>query len=310
MPGRQQHQDFQLAGGQLLGQARHRRGGISPRALHGTLAAQGSQELGQVAERDAAGSGLLGPLGSDQAAQQRAHRRAVACEYPDVTLRAGRGEGLGQDVHRSVVLACGRKRQRLQAGSGRAACGSFQGLLAGPDGRVQAALSALNLAVLIAAPCGRSVLAGRPPPGDAGHEGAFGLREPTAEPLSPGQKSLGGGTQQPLSPAALGQGPRSEGDRTLGFTAELGEIATMERDRRGDIDQHAGSPAGRRLAGVIGRACGRAVGVIEQSFDCLRAAACACQGRLRQQQPGTGPDQVSGNRRKPPLNRRRSPCRL
>ena len=79
----------------------------------------------------------------------------------------------------------------------------------------------------------------------------------------------------------------------------------MERDRRGDIHQHAGSPAGRRLEGVIGRTCGRAVGVIEQSFDCLRAAAGVCQGRLRQQQPGTGPDQVSGHRRKPSLNRRR-----
>jgi hypothetical protein len=49
-----------------------RRDGISPRARHGILAAEGSQELGQVAGRDAAGSGLLGPAGSDQAAQQRA----------------------------------------------------------------------------------------------------------------------------------------------------------------------------------------------------------------------------------------------
>jgi hypothetical protein len=79
----------------------------------------------------------------------------------------------------------------------------------------------------------------------------------------------------------------------------------MERDRRGDIHQHAGSPAGRRLEGLIGRTCGRAVGVIEQSFDCLHAAAGVCQGRLRQQQPGAGPDQISGHRRKPPLNRRR-----
>ena len=67
--------------------------------------------------------------------------------------------------------------------------GDLQCLLAGPDGRIQAALSALDLAEFIAAPRGDGGLAGRLPPGAAGGEGTLGLCEPAVQPLGDGQVS-------------------------------------------------------------------------------------------------------------------------
>ena len=152
-------------------------------------------------------------------------------------------------------------------------------------------------------PCGQSGLAGRLPPGNAGREGALSFREPATEPLGHGQESPGGRAQQPLALAALGQGPRGERRRILGVTAELGEEATMDRDQRRDIHQHAAGPADGRLERLLGRARVRLLGRVEQRLHRLQAAAVDGQESLRQQQPGTGPDQVTGQRRQPPLNR-------
>jgi hypothetical protein len=55
--------------------------------------------------------------------------------------------------------------------------------------------------------------------------------------------------------------------------------------------------------GSPGRTLVRLLGRVEQRLLCLQAAAVECQESLRQQQPGTGPDQVAWQRRKPPLNR-------
>jgi hypothetical protein len=58
--------------------------------------------------------------------------------------------------------------------------GDLQGLLAGPDGRIQTALAALDLGERISAPGGVGGQAGRLPSGDAGREGILGLRQPSA----------------------------------------------------------------------------------------------------------------------------------
>ena len=85
---------------------------------------------------------------------------------------------------------------------------------------------------------------------------------------------------------------------------------------RGDIHQQAAGPADRRLERLIGRARAGALSRVEQRLlDHRQPAARACHLRLRQQQPGAGPDQVVGERRQPPLDRRRfaaqirRPCR-
>ena len=58
----QQRQDFQLAGGQLVNQAGHRRGGL-PLRRHGACLTTGAQERGQVAGANATGWGSLVSLG-------------------------------------------------------------------------------------------------------------------------------------------------------------------------------------------------------------------------------------------------------
>ena len=70
-------------------------------------------EPGQAAERDP-GGGMAGPLGGDQPAQQRGHRRALVGEDPDIALGAGQRERLSQGIHRGGFLAAGRQRQRPQ----------------------------------------------------------------------------------------------------------------------------------------------------------------------------------------------------
>jgi hypothetical protein len=176
--------------------------------------------------------------------------------------------------------------------------GDLQHLPVRPGRRVQAALSVLDLAEVVAA-WGNQ---GRP--GEAGSEVALGLRESAAQPFGLRQVPAGDGFQQLLALAEIRQGPRSERGRPLGVTADSGEVCTIRRDPRGHVHQEAGGPAGRRLQGLIRSIRGRVLGVIEEPFDRLNHAAGVCQGRLRQQQPRAGPDQVGGQRRKPPLNRR------
>jgi hypothetical protein len=53
-------------------------------------------------------------LRRDQQTEQRAHRRTLVGEHPDVALGAGQGERLGQGVHGGVLLAAGRQSQRPQ----------------------------------------------------------------------------------------------------------------------------------------------------------------------------------------------------
>ena len=65
------------------------------------------QNPGQAAEGDAAGSGLLCPLGRDQLAEQDAHRRALVGEDPQVALRAGEDERLGQRGQRRGFVTLG-----------------------------------------------------------------------------------------------------------------------------------------------------------------------------------------------------------
>ena len=77
------------------------------------LRAKRALQPGQAAERDLRGR-PAGPLGRDQPGQQRGHRRPLVGEDPDITLRAGQGERLGQHVHRAVCLTAGGQRQRPQ----------------------------------------------------------------------------------------------------------------------------------------------------------------------------------------------------
>ena len=183
--------------------------------------------------------------------------------------------------------------------------GDLQRLLVGPGGRVQAALGPLDLAEVIAGVGSESGLAGGPPPGDAGPEGALGLGEPAAEPLGHGQAFLDVGAQPPLILAASGQGLRRECHRGVRVTAELGEDAAQERDQRGGIHQQAAGPARSRLDRLRGPTGGRALGRVKQRLHRLQTAAEDCHKRLPKQQPGPRPDQVLGQRRQPSVNRRR-----
>ena len=111
---RQHPQHLQLTAGQLLDQARHRRGGrAGPGARPRVPDVKGALEPGQAAERDTRGR-LAGPLGRDQPGQQRGHRRALVGEDPDIALRAGQREHVSEGVHRVGVLAAGGQRQRPQ----------------------------------------------------------------------------------------------------------------------------------------------------------------------------------------------------
>jgi hypothetical protein len=69
----QQHQDFQLPGGQLLGPARHHHGG-SPGALHVVFAAERPQHPGRAAKRDIEGGGVICLLGRDRPDPRRRRR--------------------------------------------------------------------------------------------------------------------------------------------------------------------------------------------------------------------------------------------
>ena len=71
------------------------------------------------------------------------------------------------------------------------------------------------------------------PPSDAVHQSALGLRKPAAEPRRYGQLPPGDRIQQPLTLADHGQGLCGERSRTLGVTAELGEIAAIDRNYAG-----------------------------------------------------------------------------
>ena len=113
-----------------------------------------------------------------------------------------------------------------------------------------------------------------------------------------------GGAQYPFFWFALGQGLRGERSRGLGITAELGEIAAMERGQGRDIDQEAGRDTGRRLERLIGPAGGRALNRLQERFHDLEVAAGGGHVGLREQQPGTGPDHLSGENRQPPVDGR------
>ena len=84
-------------------------GGVSPGIRRGVPWVKCALEPRQAAERDS-GSGLGGLLGPDQPCQQSGHRRALVGEDPDVALRAGQHQRLGQGGHRGGFLAGGRQR--------------------------------------------------------------------------------------------------------------------------------------------------------------------------------------------------------
>ena len=189
-----------------------------------------------------------------------------------------------------IRRACGR--QRRPAGP----CHGFQRLLAGPHGRFQPALSVLNPAQFVAFPGSPGRQADGPPSVDTLREGALGFVEPTVKPLGYGQLPLRDRPQYPLALADLGQGLRTELSRTFGVTAELGEVTTAECDHRGDIHQQAASPADRGLERLLARAGAGKLCRIDQLLGCLQAAAGCGRDRLCQQQPGPGPDQISGQR--------------
>jgi len=141
--------------------------------------------------------------------------------------------------------------------------GDLQGLLAGLNGRVQAPPGPLDLAEFIHARCGHREQAGRMQPCDAVHQSALGLRKPAAEPRRYGQLPPGDRIQQPLTLADHGQGLCGERSRTPGVTAELGQIAAIDRDVSGDIHQHAGGPAHGGLERLIDRVRACAFGRVQ-----------------------------------------------
>ena len=111
-----------------------------------------------------------------------------------------------------------------------------------------------------------------------------------------------GGAQRPFFWFALGQGLRGERGRGPGVAVELGEIAAVQRDQGRDIDQEAGRRAAGWLERLIGPAGGRAVSRVQERFHDLGVAAVGGHVGLRQQQPGAGPDHLSGEDRQPPVD--------
>ncbi len=73
----------------------------------------------------------------------------------------------------------------------------------------------------------------------------------------------------------------------------------MQRSQGRDIDQVAGRDAGGRLERLAGPAGGRALNRVQERFHFLDVAAGGGHERLRQQQPGPGPDHLSGEDRQP-----------
>ena len=125
---------------------------------------------------------------------------------------------------------------------------------------------------------------------------------PAAQPFGHGQESVCDGARQPFSGFDLGQGLCGERGGGLGVAAELGEIAAVQRGQGRDIDQVAGCHAGRRLERLIGPVGGRAVNSVQERFHHLEVAAGGGHQGLRQQQPGAGPDHLSGEDRQPPVD--------
>jgi hypothetical protein len=206
---------------------------------------------------------------------------------------------IGHLAQRHIRRASGR--QRRLAGP----CDGIQRLFAGQHDRVQPALGPLNPAQLVAFPRTPGRQPGRPPAGDAFGEGALGSGEPAAKPVGHGQLPLGNGPQYPLAVADLGHAPRSELGSARAVAAELGDIATGERDQGGNVHQQAARRANRGLERIRVRARAGEFRRVDQLLRLFQVAAGRGRDGLRQQQPGTGPDQIGGQRRKPALDRRR-----
>ena len=128
--------------------------------------------------------------------------------------------------------------------------------------------------------------------------------QPATQPFGHGQESVRGGAQQPFSGLDLGQGLRGERGRGPGIAMELGEIAAVQRGQGRDIDQEAGRRAADWLEGLIGPARGRTLNRVKERFHHLEVAAGGGHDCLRQQQPGAGPDHLSGEDREPPVDGR------
>ena len=124
-------------------------------------------------------------------------------------------------------------------------------------------------------------------------EGALGCVEAAVEPRGYGQLPLRDRPQYPFVLPALGQGLGTELSRARGVPAELGEVTTSDCDHHGDIHQQAAGPADRGLERLLARAGVGALGRVDELLGRLQAAAGCGRHRLRQQQPGAGPDQIS-----------------
>ena len=83
---------------------------------------------------------------------------------------------------------------------------------------------------------------------------------------------------------------------------ELGGIAAVQRGQGRDIDQEAGRDTGGRLERLIGPVGGRALNRVQGRHHGLGVAAVGGHVGLRQQQPGAGPDQPSGEDRQPAVD--------
>ena len=190
-------------------------------------------------------------------------------------------------------------------------CGDLEGLLVGLDAPRRGALSPLDQAEVMAAHSGQSS-ARRPPThlGDGSTTGALGLRQPAAQPLGHGQVAAGRWIPASTRPrASSASARRVEFDCAFGVAAELGEIGTPERDRRGDVRHQARGPADRRLERLIGELPRtRARRHPSMRLDRLQPAADEGHVRLCQRQPRPGVDQLGGQCGKPPLQRRLPRC--
>jgi len=182
--------------------------------------------------------------------------------------------------------------------------GDLQRLLISGERRVQPALGALDLTKEMAGRRGQGTLTGRVPSGDDCGEAALGVCEPAAQPLGQGPHRPNPQVQHPVALAKFGQRLRREPGRTLGVATQVSEEGVIERDRRRDVCQHAGRPAGRRLERLVGRVRGRAPGGMVRRPGRVHVAAHQGNPRLRQAQPWAGPDQAGGQPGKPPLHRR------
>ena len=194
-----------------------------------------------------------------------------------------------------------RHASGLQPAAGLA--GDLQGLPVGVQGRIQVAPGLPDLAEVAGRTRHKVILTGCPALSDEPHQAGLGLPHPPPQPFGHRKVPVNMRTQYPVVLSQMGAGLPRERVHQRGVPAPPGDVGADECDRRGHARQ-AAHPAGRRLLSLVATRLQCTVGVREKPLGFAHAASHQRPDRLGQEQPGPGADQVRGQRRHPPVDRR------